>query len=148
MNRMPRTPHEAPPPTPMEMLGPWWRFSAESLKDGGDGPMRPLWQAGLSAQRIYSETLTQEIRLLMETQARLGQCLQDLAASRRPQDWMTAQAALMATAFEATSSQARMLQRMADDMRSCCQQVTSATADAAATAEAKPVPTTLEAKQA
>jgi len=134
MNRMSHTPHETPPPTPMEMLGPWWRFASENLKEPGDGPMRPILQASLSAQRTYGETVTQEFRLMMETQARIGHCLQDMAASRRPQDWMAAQVALMTTAFEATASHARMLQQMAEDMRGCCQQMSAATAGAAAAA--------------
>lgn len=148
MNRMSRSLHEAPPPTAMELLGPWWRFGSESLKDGGDSSMRPLWQASLSAQRIYSETLSQEFRLMLDTQARIAQCLQDLAASRRPQDWMAAQTALMMTAFEATANQARTWQHMADDMRSCCQQMAAAPAGAAAPGETKLAPAPYEAKQA
>jgi len=146
MNPTSRPPHEAFPPKQTEFLGPWWRFGSESLKDGGDSPMRPLWQAGLSAQRIYGETLTQEFQLMLDTQTRIGHCLQDLAASRRPQDWVAAQAALMMTAFEATASQARTLQQMAEGMRSCCQQI--AAAPGAAASEGKPAPAPDEAKRA
>lgn len=82
--------------------------------------IRPLWQAGMEAQRISGEALRHEMVEMLSTQARLSQCYQELAASRGPQDWIQAQASLMAAALTATAERARRMGQVAEEMRACC----------------------------
>lgn len=97
---------------PFENARQWWTAAAAM-------PWQRLWEAGIASQRIYADAASQEMSFCFAAQERLRRCCERVSASRRPRDFLDAQADLMATIFETTAQQAKAFEDTAEHLRSC-----------------------------
>lgn len=101
-----------PTATTLESFRQWFAGSATL-------PWQRLWEAGITSQRIYADAASREMSFCFAAQERLRRCCERVSASRRPRDFLDAQADLMATIFETASQQAKAFEDTAEHLRSC-----------------------------